>query len=291
MFRLIKWREKMLETGEGAGAGANAQGIAAPAADSGPVPAEAGENDPEAAERGTENISEQPEPGPMPPEQRHEQAERRRQRELHAAREESKALWQRMDAFAKRQGFSDMDEMERAGAVDKLNRELRERGELSPEALASAMQVFAGRAQAQVQQAADDSAVNESKMALQQEFKDFMAVPGYSDFGIKGISDFAKQPWFDKFAGLLNAGWTITDAFEAVNATALTRKRTEAARQRARNDMNGKDHMKTVSAGAGGLETAAVPADTMEFYRALHPAWDDRRIRNHYARTQKGMTY
>jgi hypothetical protein len=299
MSYIKNWRTRMLAADGSGGAGEQAPaGNAAPGngpqdTQTGQATAPAGQQaNPQNTGANDAAAAQQRGGGPAKPEmsaeERHAAAEQRRQREQRQRNADIEALKAQHkaenDMLARAMGYKSFEEMVKLAPVNRLNEALQSKGTLDPDALQAMIQLSARQNQ-MATQAADRAAVETvAAHDLQQEFRDFQANPEFADSGIKAIADFTKQPWYSKFYGLLTTGdWTISEAYAACNVDAITKRRAEAAKQAAINNVAGKDHLKPTGGGADGLDGVVVPEDVMENYRFFNPGMKPEDIRKHYA--------
>lgn len=252
-----------------------------------------GENVPEAAEPASveltggdtgangagDAVRQAPQAEPMPMEDRSAAAQARRRAEAES-RAEIERMRQRQESLARSRGFGSFDEM-----VEFSSRELLGQKGLSPDVLNPVIDSLLEN-----HPAIQSVRAMERQQTVDRAMREFQAE--HPDAGVRSVADFVKMPTYTLFYDYVSRGLSFSEAYELANRGELKTRRAAAAKQSALNSVNGKGHMLS-AAGAGGaddLSDVAVPAETLGFYRAMHPSWDDRKIRNHYARTQKGMT-
>ena len=215
------------------------------------------------------------------PEERARFAEQRRQaktREQH----ENERLTARMDTLARSRGFGSFVEMERFN-----QNELLQKGELTAETLAPMLQDAVEEALAthpSVQAA--EAVVN--RTVVDRDMEAFRSGE-LKEEGIAAVEDFLRMPNFPEFKELVDRGVSFEQAYKLVNMDSLLQKGRAAAKQRAMNQMTGKNHMTgTDQGGTDELDGVIVPADTLAEYRAFFPKWTDTQVRRHYSKVQKG---
>ena len=102
---------------------------------------------------------------------------------------------------------------------------------------------------------------------------------------VESLGDIIAKPGGDKFVGMVQRGLSYLDAYRAVWADeiAANARTAGAAVQRLAN--GGKEHLlPTQQRGNGGVE---VPREVLENYRAMNPGATDAEIRAHYNKTLK----
>lgn len=251
-----------------------------------------GENVPEAAEPASVELTggdtgangagdaarQAPQAESMSMEDRSAAAQARRRAEAES-RAEIARMQQRQEALARSRGFGSFEEM-----VEFSNRELLNQKGLSPDVLSPVIESLL-----ESHPAIQSVRAMERQQTVDRAMREFQA--DHPDAGIRSVADFVKMPTYTLFYDYVSRGLSFSEAYELANRGDLKTQRAAAARQSVLNAVNGKGHMLSeAGGGADDLMNVAVPAETMGFYRAMHPSWDDRKIRNHYARTQKGMT-
>lgn len=243
-------------------------------------------------------------------EERHRQAQLRRQRE---DRERQEALQQSRDKiyadifagqvnpFTGRAIASEADylawkqekerrdaQQQRAKAEERLGRAglpadtlrqlVRQEVESHP-AVQQARQVTmtAARERAREVQRQADASIARSIQEIGKEFPE-----------IKNLEDIAKMPTAGRFNELVQQGATLEDAFWLANRQELDQRRRAASRQAAINAARGKSHLSAGVAREAG-EPVEVPADLAESYREMMPGATDGEIRAAYARYLKDI--
>lgn len=289
--------------------------------DAGPAPEE-GERDQDPAVPGAEEQQEEPAPGATGPEEgeqadrqagaeeRHRQAQLRRQREeaaRQAALQESrdkiyaeifagqvnpftgKPITSEADykAWLMEKNRRDNQQQRRqieqklsdAGLpADALRQIISQEVEHHPvvqQARQATMQAALQSARAVRQRAQE--AIGKSLAAIAAEFPE-----------IKSLEDIAKMPTAGRFNALVQKGIGIEDAFFLANRQELDQRRRAASRQAAINAAQGKRHL---SAGVSGesADVVDVPADMAESYREMMPGATDAEIRKAYASYLKSI--
>ena len=278
----------------------------------GPAPEE-GENDQGVAAPGTEGQQQEEVPAGREAsdgEERHRQAQLRRQREereRQAALQQSrdkiyadifagqvnpftgKAIASEADYLAWKQEKERRDaqqqrtkaeaQLSRAGLpADTLRQLVRQEVESHP-AVQQARQVTmtAARERAREVQRQADASIARSIQEIGREFPE-----------IKSLEDIAKMPTAGRFNELVQRGATLEDAFWLANRQELDQRRRAASRQAAINAAQGKSHLSAGVAQKAG-EAVEVPADLAESYREMMPGATDGEIRAAYARYLKDI--
>ena len=289
--------------------------------DAGPAPEE-GERDQELAAPVTEEQQEEPAPGAdgaedgtdedrhSDAEERHRQAQLRRQREeaaRQAALQESRDkiyaeifsgqvnpftgkpikteadykawLAEKNRADAQQQRRKAEQQLAEAGLpADALRQIISQEVEHHPvvqQARQATMQAALQSARA-VQQRAQAS-IQKSLTAIATEFPE-----------IRTLEDIAGMPTAGRFNELVQKGLGLEDAFFLANRQELDQRRRAASRQAAINAAQGKRHL---NAGVAGetADAVDVPADMAESYREMMPGATDAQIRKAYASYLKSI--
>lgn len=289
--------------------------------DAGPAPEE-GERDQEVAVPGTEEQQEGPAPGAVGAEdgedanrktgaeERHRQAQLRRQREEAArqtaiqesrdkiyadifagqvnpftgkpiASEADYKAWlaekNRRDAQQQRQQVE--RKLSDAGLpADALRQIISQEVEHHPavqQARQATMQAALQSARAVRQRAQE--AIGKSLTAIAADFPE-----------IKTLKDIAGMPTAGRFNELVQKGLGIEDAFFLANRQELDQRRRAASRQAAINAAQGKAHL-NAGVSREAPDTVEVPADMAESYREMMPGATDAEIRTAYASYLKSI--
>lgn len=90
----------------------------------------------------------------------------------------------------------------------------------------------------------------------------------YSEFkDIDQLAQSMEQEAWNKIVEKVSRGYSLLDAYESTNRTALIQKKTEAAKQKTLNDLNSKKHLKTEGDGASeAAATTPLSPETLEMY-------------------------
>ena len=309
-----------------AGAGAQEQEPAAPAAEDYSPETETGAQEQEVAEPAAEtdnaddhseptagNADEEADPGqnpenkPLTPEQRRQNAARRRQQEQQAAidqavaqaiqaeQEKTNAM---MQDFFSRMGLKDgrtgnaITTMEQfydwKNYVDmeQLNSDLKS-GKATAEQLS---QMIANHPDVklaqQVVRQTQQAQVQQQSAADQARIQTELTEIGKLNPEIKGVADLLTMPKAEEFKGYVAKGYGFLDAYKLSHMEEITNQKAAAARQQAMNNARSKDHLNATGSSRGG-GAVAVPAQEMAMYRAFNPNATDAEIQAHYNKNKK----
>lgn len=274
--------------------GGKAQDVADPAA------ADVG-GDPE-TEAGLADHEEADDPAagtPMTPQQRRENAARRREQERQAAINEAVEAErarhnQEMERMILDMNLQDPETgdpittMEQFKAFRQKQREAAfsrkaADGTLTREDIVRIIQEQQGQtAQQQAQQEAQQQAQQEAQQRLQQELQEIQKL----DASITSFGSLLTMPGAEQFREKVNKGYSLIDAFTLVRGPVLQQAQLEAARAAAVRNSTGKEHLGGTGNGRGA-GTVQVPADEMRMYRILNPGVSDADILNHYNKNRK----
>jgi hypothetical protein len=185
----------------------------------------------------------------------------------------------RQEALARSRGFKNFDEMEAFNSEDLLKE-----GKITPDALrpmiGSALEqaIASHPTLAKAAQVIDQASVNEDVRAFAAKF------PGEK---ITSVDDFVGKPWYPSFSKYVGMGLNYVEAYKLANDADLTQRAAGAATQRALNSMAGTAHLQPVGGGADDL-AVTIDAETMRWYRGMHPTWTDKQIHERYQKSMKG---
>lgn len=248
---------------------------------------------------------------PLTPEQRRENAAKRRQQEQQAQRAAidqavQAAVRQERDkhegvlkAFFAKAGLKNTITGEPITSMEqfdnwnqqfneaKLQRDLKA-GKLTPEGLATAIGnhpivkqaqqlVTQDAAAKQAQQTADAKARIESEIAEIHKM----------DESIGTLEDLVQAPYWPQLYAMTKRGYSIKDAHFLLNHDRLEQAKIEAARQASLNNARGKDHM-TATATPRGAGSISVPAADLAMFRQFNPGATDAEIQAYYNKYKKG---
>lgn len=240
---------------------------------------------------------------PQTPEQRHQNAARRRQQELQAAVDQAVAQ-ANADAEARHKaelekifsaaGLTDaatgqpittaeqFNTWQQNFAKQQLERDLKS-GNLTPDVLnqvisqhpaVQAAQQLVRQNQQQAQQAKEEKA----RQAIEAE----IAIIAKSDPTIKSAQDILNGPNGAAIYDKVMKGYSLSDAWHSENRERIQQHNQEAARLQAQASMRSKEHLQATGSVGAGAPT--VPREEMAIYRMLMPDISDEEIQSHYKR-------
>lgn len=294
--------EKGAEGTESAGeaeTGENGQEVTDPAKE-GEEGAEEGEEEESGDDHAAEDETKAT--GKQTPEQRHQQAALRRQREdtarqtaeqarvdkiyadMFAGQEDPfthKPITTEADYLAYKDAMARQQEqqaLEAAGLKpDVLEQMVDRRVSQHPDILKA--QAALAAAEAERARAAEQQA----REAIGAQMKAIQAV----NPAIKGLEDIAAMPTAAVFNQYVQQGLTLEDAYYLANRGQIETQKTAAAKQAAINQTRSKGHLES---GAGGASNAvAVPADEAAAYREMMPDATDKEIQAAWEKFQKSL--
>lgn len=285
--------------------GAKEQEVAEPAIGTEPADAE-----------GTEEPAgrQEPEKQPMTPEQRRENAARRREQERQAATE--KAVSDALEAERKKHGedmkvfftqmgirnpetgqpISTMEEFwawKRSFDEAQLDKDLKS-GKATAEQISQLIsthpmvqqaQQILQRDQAQQEEAARMQR-EQQRTAERERIDADLAEIGKLNPAIRSAADLLKMPSYETFKGYVGKGMGLLDAYKLTHMEELTNAKAAAAAQQIRHNQQGKEHL-IPTAAARGSGAQAVPANVMAMYRAFNPKATEAEIQAHYNKQLK----
>lgn len=265
---------------------------------------ESGEEDSESGDAETEE-AEEPD-GTQSPEQRKQNAARRRQQERQAAIDAAvqAALQERDDRYAQEQEeffrkaglinpftkepITNMEEFNAWRSEQdnqKLQKELQS-GKLTKETLNELIDqhpaVQAAR-QAQAQEQAAEEARKDQ--VFQQEVERQLQEIRKTDPEIKTVADLMNRPYSKEFYEAVQRGNNFLDAFYLATRGQAQEQAAAAARQSAVNNLTGKSHLRATS--IGGRPGATVTADEREMYHLFNPKATDAEIQRYQNKFKK----
>lgn len=236
---------------------------------------------------------------PLTPQQRHENAARRREQEKQAAIEEAVALERANNQKQMEQLIRDLNlqnpetgepitTMEEYQAFSRQQRDAAFTrkvgdGSLTRADIEQIVQEQTRQLQTQSdQQAAQQAAQQQAQQRLQQELQEIQAM----DASIKDFPDLLTMPGADAFKAKVERGYSLIDAFKLVRGPELQQAQAEAARAAAMRNSAGKEHLGGTAPGRGaGMES--VPAAELRMYRLLNPGVSDAEILRHFNKNRK----
>lgn len=113
------------------------------------------------------------------------------------------------------------------------------------------------------------------------EFRKIQAL----DPGVKSVDDLMQGENAEAFLNAVKKGNSLLDAFKLANFDRLSQKRSAAAQQKVRNQINSKSHMQATGQGKG--RTVNIPMETLTMYKEAFPNWTDAQIAKHYVSMHK----
>ena len=289
--------------------------------DAGPAPGE-GERDQEPAAPGAEEQQEEPASGAAGTEdgadadrhsgaeERHRQAQLRRQREeaaRHTAMQESRdkiyadIFAGQVNPFTGKPITSEADY--NAWRAEKARRDLQQQRRQTEQQLSQAglpadalrqiisQEVEHHPAVQQARQATMQAAAQAARAAQERAnaaIQKSLAAIGAEFPDIKSLDDIARMPTAPRFNELVQKGLGLEDAFFLANRQELDQRRRAASRQAAISAAQSKAHL---NAGVAGetADAVDVPADMAESYREMMPGATDAQIRKAYASYLKSI--
>lgn len=253
--------------------------------------ADSQENEPESVEPdgGADESAEDSAPVTQKPKRQRQSVEDNR-----AAAAARKAEQQRMDAFARDEGYTNFAEYEKARKEQRKEEQdaaKRQRyydtygvnydamREMTTDLLQSDPRLVA------LEETNRSLALKEAETRelarLHAEFPETATK-------IKTIDDLdnlAINPADKEYANeLLGKGYEIADVYLIVNRSSIMAEKAKAARQTVLNDQNSKAHVKPTGEGVA-VKEIVVPPETLAIYRKMFPKWNDEKIRAHYKTT------
>lgn len=239
---------------------------------------------------------------PLTPEQRRENAARRRQLQqkqavdqaVSAAIEEERRKNEALmsEFFAKAglkntisgEPITNMEEFRiwnEAYEQARLNRELKS-GKLTPEGLATAIgnHPIVKQAQALVAQDAQTKQAQASAAAKERVDREIEQIHEI-DASINSVEDLFKAPYGQELYAMVKRGYSISDAHYLLNRDRLEKAKAEAVRQQSMNNARSKNHMNATGAPRGG-GAISVPAADMALFRQFNPDATDAEIQAYY---------
>lgn len=169
----------------------------------------------------------------------------------------------------------------------KLQRDLKA-GKLTPEALETAISnhPIVQQAQKLVQQ--DEAARQAQRAATAREKIDGEIAEIHKlDESISSLEDLMQAPYWPQLYDMTKRGYSIKDAHFLLNHDRLEQAKIEAAKQASLNNARGKDHM-TATAAPRGAGSISVPAADLTMFRQFNPGATDAEIQAYYNKYKKG---
>lgn len=139
--------------------------------------------------------------------------------------------------------------------------------------------------QAREAKAAADAAARQArqetaKARVEEQLREIQTM----DPSIKTLGDLSKMDTYPKLYGMVQRGYSISDAYKLANYDQITARAAAASKQAAIN-AQGKQHLSATK--PRGTEAAAVPSGTMELYKFLNPGATEAEIQRHYNRVHR----
>lgn len=282
--------------------GAQEQEPAAPALEEETTPSASSDNSEEAEKQDADASDHQAEKQPQTPEQRKQNAARRRQREQQAAIDQAvKAALARerktndaaMAAFFAKAGLKnsvtgqpitnmdEFDQWQREFGQEQLSRQLKA-GKLTAEGLATAIGNHPVVQQARELVDQNAAAQKSQQMeAVRAKIDAEIAEISKLDQSVSSLEDLMEKPYWKDIYAKTKRGYSITDAYYLINREALEKAKVDAAQQQAMNKARGKNHL-TRTAAPTGTGAVSVPAAEMAVFRQFMPNATDAEIQAYY---------
>lgn len=232
---------------------------------------------------------------PLTPEQRRENAARRREAEKQAAIDQAVAAEraignQRMEQLLRDLNLQDPETAEPITTMEQFEAFRRQQnaaafnrkvgdGSLAREDI---VQIVQQETQAAAQRQAQQAAQQAAQQRLQQELQNIQKM----DASIKDYADLLTMPGAEAFKEKVARGYTLEDAFVLVRGPELQQAQAQAARDSARRSAAGKEHLNGTGNGRGA-GSVSVPSDVLKLYRLLNPNVSDADILNHFNQNRK----
>lgn len=235
------------------------------------------------------------------PEERHQNAARRREAEKQAAIDEAveravakerQENEQKMSALFHKAGLkntlsgtsiesiADFEAWQNQWSAQRIERELAD-GKLSPEGLQEAISSNPVMKQAEElikQQQEESRAQKEAAMKLkvEGEIKEIQKI----NPNIKNIEDLLKMDKAKEFYDYVQKGNSFLDAYRLSHFEEITAQKAAAAKQQAMSNARGKDHLVPFQSRGGG--NTDVPKDELNIFKAINPNATDSDIQKYY---------
>ena len=280
--------------------GANEQDFAEPAAEEG-----ANEQDfAEPAEDGNDAEREE-----MSIEERHAQAERRRNAEREADRERIRAELReemrqdnqrQIDSFIRSQGKmnpftntpittqAELDAYNEENNRRKLEQEFKRAG-INPEFVRDFISSHPDiRAAKEAKSFYEAEAAKLQTQTMESGIQRELDEIGKIDPSIKSAADLLQHPQYNKIKELvMNNKHSLREAFEIATSEERNRATQNRMRQSAAAAAAGKNHMRSTHGSGGATDNLSVPAPVFAVYRAMNPHITMEEARSKYARFNK----
>lgn len=168
-------------------------------------------------------------------------------------------------------------------AKQQLERELKA-GNLTPDVLNQVISQHPAVQAAQQliqqnQQQAQQAKAEQARKNIEAE----IAIIAKSDPTIKSAQDVFSSPnGAAIYEKVIKKGYTLSDAWYSVNRDRIQQHNQEAARLQAQASMRSKEHLQATGSVGAGAPT--VPREEMDLYRMMNPNMTDEQIQRHYAK-------
>lgn len=182
----------------------------------------------------------------------------------------------KLDAIAKTRGFDTWDELEEYSERERLEHI----GVTDHDGFKSLMEEMIQK-NPTVRQAQEILAKQEQERRdsfVKEQIKEINSF----DTDIKTIDDLTRLDRYDDLVKKVEKGYDLVDAYKLVYFDKVKNKEVESTKQKVLNNLESKEHLKTVSGGAA--KEIHVPADIMAMYKKNIPSMSEADIRKHYAK-------
>lgn len=201
------------------------------------------------------------------------------------AENEANIAINRMNDYARSQGFKDFDELERHSKENKTNALYKNFEEETGISASSIKPIIDSMLEnnpdvLEARKIAENNRMTEAQKAFDAEIGEI----GKLDSSIKNFNDILEMPNFEEFDKLVHKGYSLVDAFKIVNFDKINGQNADKVKQNAINNMNSKSHLAGNKGGAGGI---TVPKDIKEMYRQFMPGITDEEISKDYEKSLK----
>lgn len=141
------------------------------------------------------------------------------------------------------------------------------------------------RAAQQAAQKAEKAEFEMKRREYEAEFDQELLKIQALDPSIQSVNDLMQGENAAAFLDAVKKGNSLLDSFKLANFDRLSQKRSAAAAQRTRNQINQKGHLQATGQGKG--RTVNIPMETLSMYKEAFPDWSDSQIAKHYASRHK----
>lgn len=182
----------------------------------------------------------------------------------------------KLNAIAKTRGFDTWDELEEYSERERLEHI----GVTDHDGFKSLMEEMIQK-NPTVKQAQEILAKQEQERRdsfVKEQIKEINSF----DTDIKTIDDLTRLDRYDDLIKKVEKGYDLVDAYKLVYFDKVKNKEVESTKQKVLNNLESKEHLKTVSGGAA--KEIHVPADIMAMYKKNIPSMSEADIRKHYAK-------